>query len=319
MSRHLAVELSAQQSALVELLRYLKQHHYHFTTITPLSHQRILTRRKAQTASSLTDIFGWNLPFDADFLPLDLFALLQTSQYLERYNDQQWYSCIRVSSLDQHLVVHSGYPTQDIDAVFFGPDTYRFYFHVQQYLQQQQLKPKSALEIGCGTAAVAIALAKQFKIEHMTGIDINPQALSFSAVNAKAAKMDLILAQSDVLQDIDQKFDFIFANPPYLVDDEQRQYRHGGQLDGAEMAFVILQQAIRQLSPQGHLFLYTGAAISQDNNLLYTAIKIFMQDYPDYSWHYQEIDPDVFGEELEHSQYQHIDRISLALITVQAP
>lgn len=319
MSRHLAVEFSAQQSALVELLRYLKQHHYHFTTITPLSHQRILTRRKAQTASSLTDIFGWNLPFDADLLPLDLFALLEAHQYLERYNDQQWYSRIRVSNLNQHLVVHSGYPTQDIDAVFFGPDTYRFYFHVQQYLKQQQLQPQSALEIGCGTAAVAITLAQDFNIQHMAATDINPQALSFSAVNAQAAQIDLALQHSDILDNIDAKFDFIFANPPYLVDDEQRQYRHGGQLDGAEMAFAILQQGIQQLAPNGHLFLYSGAAISQDNNLLYTAIKIFMQDYPTYQWQYQEIDPDVFGEELEHSQYQHIDRISLALITVQAP
>lgn len=37
---------SIQQQALFYLLAFLKQQDYQFTTITPLSHQRILNRKK---------------------------------------------------------------------------------------------------------------------------------------------------------------------------------------------------------------------------------------------------------------------------------
>lgn len=34
-------------------------------------------------------------------------------------------------------------------------------------------------------------------------------------------------------------------------------------------------------------------------------------------WCYEEIDPDVFGEELEQPAYQHIERIALVLAKVE--
>ena len=51
----------------------------------------------------------------------------------------------------------------------------------------------------------------------------------------------------------------IIANPPYLVDSERRQYRHGGyKMDGAQLAFDIVQQGVTHLYRNGHLFLSTG-------------------------------------------------------------
>lgn len=56
---------SSQQQALLYLLAFLKQQDYQFTTITPLSHQRILNRKKNEIYKrrTLQDIFGWNLNF----------------------------------------------------------------------------------------------------------------------------------------------------------------------------------------------------------------------------------------------------------------
>ncbi|MNO08237.1 hypothetical protein D3C81_2307910 [compost metagenome] len=39
----------------------------------------------------------------------------------------------------------------------------------------------------------------------------------------------------------------------------------------------------------------------------------------DYRWHYRELDPDVFGEELEEAAYAGAERIATVLLTVQRP
>ena len=42
---------NSQQQALLYLLAFLKEQDYHFTTITPLSHQRILERKRMKFIS----------------------------------------------------------------------------------------------------------------------------------------------------------------------------------------------------------------------------------------------------------------------------
>ena len=52
----------------------------------------------------------------------------------------------RFSTLTDLLLAHSRYPTIDADAVFFGPDTYRFCKPISDTI-------KTAVDIGCGSAA----------------------------------------------------------------------------------------------------------------------------------------------------------------------
>ncbi|HCN73417.1 MAG TPA: SAM-dependent methyltransferase, partial [Pusillimonas sp.] len=42
-----------------------------------------------------------------------------------------------------------------------------------------------------------------------------------------------------------------------------------------------------------------------------------MLDASGLEWHYQELDPDVFGEELIEPAYAHADRIAAVLLTVR--
>ena len=143
---------SIQQQALLYLLAFLKQQDYQFTTITPLSHQRILNRKKNEIYKHRThqDIFGWNLNFKKTDLDSALFTLLQEHQLLQVQEDQ-YLSQVRVSSLDGELFIHSAFPTTQQDAVFFGPDTYRFIYHLKQYLAAQPRPFKRVVEMCCGT------------------------------------------------------------------------------------------------------------------------------------------------------------------------
>ena len=55
--------------------------------------------------------------------------------------------------------------------------------------------------------------------------------------------------------------DPIAANPPYLLDDSQRAYRHGGGRLGEGLSVAIADLALERLAPGGTLLLYTGSAI----------------------------------------------------------
>ncbi|MFH7764903.1 methyltransferase [Acinetobacter sp. BSP-28] len=312
---------TAQQQALLFLLDFLKQRNYQFTAITPLSHQRILERKgkKKNTAITLRDIFGWNLAFAETDLDPTLFAILKENQLIH-LQGHQWLSDVRVASLDHELFIHSSFPTVQHDSVFFGPDTYRFAYHLKQYLTTKPQSFKRGLELCCGTSAAAINLAKSCpNLNEIIVADLNPKALLYSQINAKFASLNNIYpVYSNLFGHLEGQFDLIFANPPYLMDADQRQYRHGGNmLDGSELSFRILQEGIERLNPQGCLFLYTGVAIRPDGNPFLEQLEKLMVSKPNINWCYEEIDPDVFGEELEQPAYQHIERIALVLVKAE--
>ena len=126
---------TSQQQALLYLLNFLKQQDYQFTAITPLSHQRILDRKQNDVNKEITlkDIFGWNLGFKKTDLDPALFSILEEHQLL-KIQENLYLSQVRVASLNNALFIHSAFPTIEQDAVFFGPDTYRFAYHLKQYL-----------------------------------------------------------------------------------------------------------------------------------------------------------------------------------------
>lgn len=321
MNQHLNMEL-IQQRALLYLLNFLEKRHYRFTVITPLSHQRIFMRKKNQPTElrSLKDIFGWNLPFYPEDLDPQLFLILKNA-HLIHIEQQHWLSAVRVASLDDQLFIHSAFPTVETDAVFFGPDTYRFYYHLKQYVLHHPHPVQRSVELCCGASPVAIAMSRLLTdTAEIFTADINPKALFYSQVNKMFSDIDnLHPTYSDLFSDLDGQFDLIFANPPYLMDVHERQYRHGGHtLDGTELAFNILKTGISRLRPQGSLFLYTGIAISHQGNRFLESVDEWIRDYPEFKYNYVEIDPDVFGEELDQPAYQHIERIAIVLVTLFA-
>lgn len=312
---------TSQQQALLYLLNFLKQQDYQFTAITPLSHQRILDRKKNDLNKEITlkDIFGWNLGFKKTDLDPALFSILEEHQLL-KIQENLYLSQVRVASLNNALFIHSAFPTIEQDAVFFGPDTYRFAYHLKQYLTSRSDPLKRAVELCCGTSAAAVSIAKYFPhYGELIVADLNPKALLYSQMNIDFAGLKKIHpVQSDLFANLQGQFDLIFANPPYLIDPHQRQYRHGGdELDGNALSFRIIKEGIQHLNPRGCIFLYTGVTVTQDGNRFLAHLENLMRQYKNISWSYEEIDPDIFGEELEQPAYQHVDRIALALVKIE--
>lgn len=79
-------------------------------------------------------------------------------------------------------------------------------------------KEEKVLEIGCGTGAISILLAK--KGCKVTATDISKEALEVAKINAKLNNVELDLRHGDLFEPVKEKFDVIIFNPPYLPEDD---------------------------------------------------------------------------------------------------
>jgi methylase of polypeptide subunit release factors len=310
-------------TALGLVLRHLAAAGYRFTTATPLTHQRVLAHRGAQMAASLRDVFGWNMPFKiatCDGMSRELLAAMRGAGVLQTKGDVSQ-SKLRVASIGDDLFVHSAYPTTQDEAVFFGPDTYRFARFIQQGVAAGYLPaglPIRILDVGCGSGAggvvAARALAQLGPLEVCMN-DINPLALQYTAVNAAFANIAVKPALGNALRAVKGEFDLIISNPPYLEDAAKRAYRHGGARLGRALSVRIGEEALARLAPGGRLLLYTGVAIVGGADGFLADMQPLITD-AQFDWSYAEIDPDVFSEELEQPAYRHADRIAAVGLTV---
>jgi methylase of polypeptide subunit release factors len=299
-------------SALAELLDALKAAQYRFVAVTPATHARVLARPAPQLMG-LRDIFGWNRFFDEGHLGPELLALLSAADALD-VQGGKLRSRVRVASLGDELLLHSAFPTDETDAVFFGPDTYRFARFVEEQLPR--LRPADWLvDMGAGSGAGAIAAAKLRQIPRITMVDTNPAALKLASVNAAAAG---VTAEALLSNDVPRGADLIIANPPYMIDAANRSYRDGGALFGGAVSLDWAKQAIAGVSPGGAMLLYTGAAWVDGEAPLISELQTLCSRAGAHL-EVREVDPDVFGEELDQPQYQRVERIAAVGALIRAP
>jgi len=300
-------------AALFHLAQVVQSTGYAFTTPTPATHARVNARPGSVWARDLRDVFGWSRPFHDGIVPPDIQALMRDAGVLVPVAEGSR-SAVRLSSLDGLLFLHSAFPTMAADAVFFGPDTYRFARAILAHLKDGA-PIRRAVDIGCGAGPGAILVARAHPAGEVLAVDINQAALRLTQVNAALAGVRVSAVDSNLLSSVPGLFDLIVSNPPYLVDPNSRAYRHGGGPLGAGLSLAILDTALERLAPGGTLLLYTGAAIVNGADHFKDAAAARLAG-SGASWTYEELDPDVFGEELEHGVYTNADRIAAVLLTI---
>ena len=80
-------------------------------------------------------------------------------------------------------------------------------------------EPLDILDIGTGSGAIAITLAKHHSC-HVLATDISEEALEIAKINSKRNNVQIEFKQSDILKNVQGKFDIIISNPPYIAKDE---------------------------------------------------------------------------------------------------
>ena len=308
---------AADSNDLIDTLtmvgRYLLFKGYGFTTVTPTTHARVVARADRASGRTLRDVFGWNVPFTQDVLPRCIFERMLTTGLLIAHQET-FRSTVRFASIEGDLYAHDAYPTLATDSVFFGPDTYRFTTAIHTCLRPCDLLVDVCCGGGAGGLQAGIDIAQRVVLA-----DINPRALAFAEVNRRlAGNAAAFLHQADLLDGIDERPDAIIANPPYLVDPLARAYRDGSGLLGTGLALRIVDQSIKLLAPGGQLLLYTGSPIV-DGVDRFAAAALPVATRAGCAIEYEEIDPDVFGEELENSAYVAVDRIAAVILSLTMP
>jgi methylase of polypeptide subunit release factors len=300
---------TAGDAALLALLQALAVRDYRFVTPTPATQARVLARPDRRLARTLEDVLGWSLPFVPDLIDDELRELLEAAGAIYRSGPGLWRSELRVSSLRDRLYLHSAYPTDSKNAVFFGPDSYRFADAIADELTRAPLVPGAQiLDIGTGAGVGAIVAACASCGASAVMTDINRHALHLARINAAAAGVEAQTWHGERLPA--GRFDLILANPPYIIDDAGRAYRDGGGMHGGEVSLEMSRKALRQLPPGGRFLLYTGSAIVRGQDPLQRALETLADEHG-FSLRYREVDPDVFGEELEQEAYRDVDRIAV--------
>ena len=76
------------------------------------------------------------------------------------------------------------------------------------------------LDLGCGSGCISVALSKETN-STVTAIDISEEALNVAKSNAKENDVNINFIKNDMLDNINEKFDVIISNPPYISENEE--------------------------------------------------------------------------------------------------
>ena len=295
------------EQAGLALLRALEALEYAFVPVTPETHKRVVARPEKSGARDLRDVFGWSLEFDEDLLSCDLFVTLRDGGLVERRGGR-WKSKVRASTVAGRLFLHSAFPTVEADSVFLGPDSLRFAGFLDAELDSVP-RARRLIDIGAGAGVGGIVAAARLPGAAVELIDVNEKAFGFARANAAHAGVPVATYRSDGVDAVAPGFDLAIANPPFIIDEGGPAYRAGGGMHGAELSLEWALSAAAKLAPGGRMLLYTGSAIVAGRDALREALE---RELPvlGCTLVYREIDPDIFGEELERPAYRDVERIA---------
>lgn len=130
------------------------------------------------------------------------------------------------------------------------------------------------LEIGCGTGIVSISVDLESSVD-VTAVDISEKALENTRINKENLNSKIKIIKSDLFSNINEKFDLIYSNPPYIksceienLQVEVRDYEPRLALDGGEDGLFFYRSIIKSspefLNNKGFLVFEIGHDEAED-------------------------------------------------------
>ncbi len=154
------------------------------------------------------------------------------------------------------------------DVLIPRPETEHLVVAALDRAKEWESRPLQIVDVGTGSGAIAVTVAKHLKTCHMTAIDKSPAALVVARRNAEKHQLPedrLAFLESDLLAALpaDAKFDLVLSNPPYVSQSEYDQLpatvrKFEPQMalvagpDGSEVIARLLIEAQAHLNPGGY-------------------------------------------------------------------
>lgn len=143
-------------------------------------------------------------------------------------------------------------------------DSYFFQDFLKKYLKSQN-KEISFLDMGTGSGILCKTALEFLPREKILGVDINPKAVNHVLLKGIRA------IQSDLFANINENFDLIVFNAPYLPKDEYNKEPKDSQLEttagkkGDEIIIKFLKQAKQHLTKNGKILLLLSSLTPMKN------------------------------------------------------
>ena len=128
---------------------------------------------------------------------------------------------------------------------------------VELILDENPKENLKVLDIGTGSGAIALALAKNRPDWTITAADISQDALDLAMENANNQGLTLFFIKSNCFSEISSKYDIIVSNPPYI-----------SRVDEAEVGLNVIHS-------EPHLALFAD----EDGLAIYRRIAEEAKDY----------------------------------------
>ena len=152
------------------------------------------------------------------------------------------------------------------------PDTEHLVDWLLEELSADDAEGSSILDVGTGSGAVALAIAKARPGASVTACDVSEDALTLASKNATSAELDVRFLRSDLMENVETPeggWRAIAANLPYIPSAEldalqpevarwEPRLALDGGADGLDLIRRLIVQARPALTPGAGLYLELG-------------------------------------------------------------
>lgn len=147
----------------------------------------------------------------------------------------------------------------------------------EKFPEKKNLK---IIDLGCGSGAIGLTLKHFLPDADITLLDISEKALEVAKENASNLGLDVNFVLGDMLEEVNDKFDVIISNPPYIetneeiekqvLDNEPALALFGGD-DGLDLYRKILSNCKKNLNDEFIIAFEIG--YSQESRIIELAHK----------------------------------------------
>lgn len=159
-------------------------------------------------------------------------------------------------------------------------------------LERNTSSPIRIVDVGTGSGAIALALAKELPDSEIHSTDISAAALEIARANAARHQLEksIHFQQADLLGNLKPPFDVVVSNPPYVGESEEdsvqlevrkfepRTAVFAGET-GTEVIARLIPQARTALRPGGWIVMEISGTIAEPvRNLLHGWEKVEVKE-----------------------------------------